>query len=171
MASSRVRLPPLPTRVRLLVQVQTKDQSKWLQAAISYFDLLANGYIASNAFLTIYSSLEALKTQPTDYKGMQAQYLAWVELRQAYLFLYWLFFQNTLDLLNIQAAVGVPVDAKVHDYYKGMVPWVQVPPASPPLAPCPATRAPLPPLPAYAARAARRTTRSCTTHLASCLYI
>merc|ERR1740117_1955643 len=108
-----------------IFRAHTKDQSKWLEAAISYFDLLANGYMASNMFLQISSSMEVLKTQPKDYKTSAAVYLAYVELRQAYLFLYWLFFQNTLDLLNIQAAVGVPVDAKVHNYYQGIVPYVQ----------------------------------------------
>merc|ERR1740117_2093448 len=108
-----------------IFRAHTKDQSKWLEAAISYFDLLANGYMASNMFLQISSSMEVLKTQPKDYKTSAAVYLAYVELRQAYLFLYWLFFQNTLDLLNIQAAVGVPVDAKVHGYYDKMVPYMQ----------------------------------------------
>jgi hypothetical protein len=111
----------------LVFKTLTKDQSKWLDAAIHYFDMLANSYIATNQFLLLYTALEAMKGfSASNPKSYFTGHLARTKLYQAYGFLWWIYNQNTLNLLAIHKAVGFPVEAKTLAYYYKAAPYSQL---------------------------------------------
>jgi len=103
----------------------TKETAKWLDCTIKYFDMIANGFFSMFTFLSLYTALESLKGFSwTDSKTYAAGYLSWVRIKLAYSLLWWLFNQNTLDILSIQEQLGaIPVDSKVKEWYVKWTPW------------------------------------------------
>ena len=110
----------------LIFKTLTKSDEPWLNAAIAYFDMLANGYIAANQFLSLYAAYEQVKLfDAADSKTYFPTYLAWVSIRQVHAFTYWLFNLNSKDLLAIQAAMGAEVDEKAVAWFDKATPFTQ----------------------------------------------
>lgn len=103
----------------------TKEEGKWLELTIKYFDMIANGFFFMYSYLHLFEALESFKTFSwTDAKTYVPAYLSGVKVRMAYAMLWWLFNQNTLDVLIIEEQLGVvPVDSKVKAWYAKWTPW------------------------------------------------
>ena len=110
----------------------TKETGKWIDSAIKYFDILANGYFSMFAFLSLYTALESLKSFSwSDKSTYAAGYVSYLKVREAYAFMWWLFCQNTLDVLTIEEQLGfVKPESKVKAWYSQVTPHAMVRPAA-----------------------------------------
>ena len=89
--------------------------------------MLANGYFAANAFLSLYASYEALKKyNAADTTTWFPATLAWLSIRKSYALLLWLFNQNSKDLVVIQKSMGIEVDDSLLAWYEKVTPMAQV---------------------------------------------